>query len=91
MGGINLVVTCINFISSASGLFLSINLTKLTLLITRAYHNPNIIFNRLQSTLKDIIVTSIHSHPVLVSLSDQLKLQAKDSNRKVKEVSSLFP
>ena len=55
------------------------------------YYNPNIIFNRLQSTLKDIIVSSIHSHPVLVSLSDQLKLQAKDSNRKVKEVSSLFP
>ena len=48
--------------------------------------------NRLQSTLKDVIVSSVQSHPALVSLSDQLKLQAKDSNRKVKEVSlMLFP
>ena len=48
--------------------------------------------NRLQSTLKDVIVSSVQSHPALVSLSDQLKLQAKDSNRKVKEVSlMMFP
>ena len=46
--------------------------------------------NRLQSTLKDVIVSSVQSHPALVSLSDQLKLQAKDSNRKVKEVSLML-
>lgn len=47
------------------------------------------VMNRLQATMKDVIVSSIQSHPVLVSLSDQLKLQAKDSNRKIKEVSPI--
>ena len=43
---------------------------------------------RLQASVKEVVATTIQMHPALVSIGDQLKVNAKDNTRKVKEVSN---
>ncbi|XP_065915846.1 enhancer of mRNA-decapping protein 4-like [Dysidea avara] len=42
--------------------------------------------NQLQSSIKEMVATTIQTHPALVSIGDQLKVHTKDNTRKVKEV-----